>query len=33
MQKSYTYGIIVGYHKIPVDEIVLDAVVSLGFER
>lgn len=32
-QKSYSHGIIVGYHRIPVDETVLDAVISLGFER
>lgn len=30
-QKNYSYGIIVGFHRIPVDETVLDAVVTLGF--
>ena len=32
-QKSYSHGIIVGYNRIPIDDVVLDAVVSLGFDQ
>jgi 5'-AMP-activated protein kinase catalytic alpha subunit len=32
-EQSYSHGIIVGYHRIPVDETVLNAVVDLGFDR
>lgn len=32
-QKSFSHGIIVGFHRIPVDDTVLDAVVTLGFDR
>ena len=31
--KTSTLGIIVGYHRIPVDEQILDETVKLGFER
>ena len=32
-QKSFSHGIIVGFNRIPIDEHVLDAIVSLGFDR
>ena len=33
LENSFTFGIIIGYHRIPVDQRILNEVVRLGFSE